>query len=628
MPLGLQRTAICILSASAWLLIGKAAPQQVPTFRDRVDLIQLDVSVVDKGHLPVRGLAATDFTVLENGKPQVIQAFVPINLPEEAPTKVGWMRDVAPDVVANTNVEEDRLIVMVLDDFSEDMDKDLWAQKKIKEIGRGIIEHLGPRDLAAVVYTVASKNNQEFTHDRARLLEAVDKYNRGASIPGFAAPAVLPRICEILGSVPERRKVLIWISPGEIPPGSGGVISVAQRFNVNIFPIDPAGIRAPVVPTAPKIDPTDPRAIPSSYDSQTAINNTERLNTLRMNLAGVAAMTGGQMFQFNEFSKSINQVFQETGSFYLLGYVSTNTTPDDKWRDLQVKVNRKGLTVRARNKTEPQASARANRPVLPSSPSVEALAGLVPVRDVPLSLSVVSFMSEASAGKVSSAAVTVTLGLPAPSEGADDLDVTLKAFTFDGTLKDTKTFRAHVPAAASIKPGQQVQVIQRMDLPTGRYQMRVGVTSAQRKASGSVYADFDVPDFARDAVSMSGVALSDAQQRSVVAEGAFSRLPEVLPMTSRQFAGDAKIVGLVELYQAGAGEPKPVPVWLTIKNDRQQSVSQQSSTIDPAQFAGGHGAQFRFELPLSKLAPGEYLLTVETASEKTKIQRNVRFVVK
>ena len=620
-------TLFLALAGASIAIVLRAAPQDAPQFRTRLDLVQLDVSVVDSKHQPVRGLTADDFTVLENGKRQAIQAFVPIDLPEEPPRTPGWMRDVAPDVVANTNVDEDRLIVLVLDDYSEDMDKDLFGQKKIKEIAHGIIDRLGPRDLAAVVYTVASKNNQEFTHDHARLIEAVDKYNRLAAIPEMAAPFVLPRVVEVLGSVPQRRKILIWLSPGVLPPGSAGVIELAQHYNVNIFPIDPTGIRpATAQPPAPNVA-VDPTAPPTFADNIARMSDIEHLSALRTNMFFLAAGTGGQMFQFNEFTKSINQVLTETGSFYLLGYVSTNTTPDDKWRDVEVKVNRKGVTVHARTKNSPKPFATPASASAAPSPALEALAGLVPVRDVPISLSVVPFMSEASAGPTTAAAVMVAIGLPAPVEGADDFDVVLKAFTFDGTLKGTRTFPAHVTATSTKAADRQVQVIQRVDLPPGRYQMRVGVTSAQRRASGSVYADFDVPDFGRDLVSMSGVALSNVLERGIIAPDMPGRLPIVLPMTTRAFAANALAAGLIEFYQGGNKPVQDVPVWLTIQDDREQVVWRQTEVVATNRFDATRRAPFRFDLPLTKLAPGEYLLTIEAAGEKAKIQRAVRFRV-
>src|SRR5438874_12522850 len=88
---------------------------QAPSFRASVDLIDIDVSVLDKNRMPVRGLTAADFTVLEDGKPQPIVAFDAVALPEWTQASPPWMRDVAPDVVTN-RLGAERVIVMILKD--------------------------------------------------------------------------------------------------------------------------------------------------------------------------------------------------------------------------------------------------------------------------------------------------------------------------------------------------------------------------------------------------------------------------------------------------------------------------------------------------------------------------------
>jgi len=611
--------------------------QVTPQFRARLDLIQVDVSVIDKDHQPVRGLTADDFTVLESGTKQTIEAFVPIDLPEEPPRAPGWMRDVAPDVIANTGVDEDRLIVIVLDDYSEDVAHDSWAQRSVKQIGHGIVDRLGPRDLAAVVHTVASRSNQEFTHDHERLSAAIDRFNPSAVLPEFAALSVLERVCEVLGSVPQRRKVMVWVSSGATPPGSniGSLISLAQRFNVNVYPIDPTGIRVGTTAQPSANNPlsatqagsaSDPIRVPTLADDVARTNNIDRLNNLRSNMFFLANMTGGHFFQLNEFTKSLNQVFRETGSFYLLGYVSSGTQLDDKYRPLEVRVNRKGATVHARTGTMPDLPpAKRQAPVALPAPTLEALAGLVPTRGVPLSITAVPFAVDASV-KGAKAAVAITLGLPAPTEGTDDLDVLIKAFTFDGTLRETRTFKARVDSrAAAVGPNRQVQIVDRIELDPGRYQLRASATSAIRNASGSVYSDLDVPDFSVP-LSMSGVALSDPGNTAVVSQAAEGRLPQTVSMTTRAFKGQAQ--GSVEIYQgAAARQLLPVAVAVSIRDDREAVVSKQVETIDPMKFEVSRRVNYRFDVPVTKLEPGEYLLTIDVKAGQASTKRDVRFSV-
>jgi VWFA-related protein len=637
------------LSATLGLLLilvsarSVSVQQATPQFRTRLDLIQVDASVVDKTHQPVRGLTAADFTILENGKPQNIQTFVPVNLAEEPPSPPSWMRDVAPDVISNTGVEDERLVVIVMDDYSDDVSKDLFAMRSSKEIGRGVVERLGPHDLAAVVFTVGSEHNQEFTHDRQRLLAAVDQFNPAKYLPQFSTFGVLERVCEVLGSVQQRRKAVIWISPGVAPPGTnlGAVINIAQAGNVNIYPIDPAGIRVGSV-SPPSASgglgatavgaASTPVTVPTPKDDMERMNDIDRLNSLRANMFALASFTGGHSFQWNEFQKSLNQVFRETGAFYLLGYVSSIPVVDGKPRRLEVKVNRKGVIVSSRSGYFPTVqSEAAPLPPPPSQAALEALSGLVPTRGVPLQIAAVPF---ATGGMP---AVAVTLGLPAPADGADDFDVLIKAFTFDGNLMQTRSVRAHVAARAPAAGSDNtVQLSDRLDLAPGRYQLRAAVTSALHQTSGSVYADLDVPDFSAVPLALSGVALDESgavrvtpteSARLISAVGSGLPFP-VAPVTTRNFPSSARVTSFLEIYQGPKPTPQPVLMTVSIRDGGDRVVFTQTDAMEIGRFDASHRAQYRFVLPLATIPPGEYLLTFDAKASPVTAHRDVRFTVR
>jgi len=73
-----------LIVAGMLVAVGPVAALQRPapqaTFRRRVDVVQLDVSVVRRGQ-PVRGLTAADFVVTDNGEPQVVDSVVLDQLP-------------------------------------------------------------------------------------------------------------------------------------------------------------------------------------------------------------------------------------------------------------------------------------------------------------------------------------------------------------------------------------------------------------------------------------------------------------------------------------------------------------------------------------------------------------------
>ena len=234
---------VVLALAIATLHSAAAQDQQQPSFRSRLDLVHLDVSVLDKKRQPVRGLTAADFTVLEDGKPQPVTVFSAIDVPPPPPPpSAKWLRDVPADVQTNDKVEqpEGRLFVIFIDDAM--LPGSPLASKNAREIARGVVDRMSAADQAAVVYSYASRNSQNFTRDRSKLVTSIDTHVMGASShllgwdtpllkdprdPKSQVPAVdsdmalrsgslrtLSLIAETLIKAPQRRKVLVYISAG------------------------------------------------------------------------------------------------------------------------------------------------------------------------------------------------------------------------------------------------------------------------------------------------------------------------------------------------------------------------------------------------------------------------------
>ena len=126
------------------------AQTQTPVFRGGTDVVQVDVTVLDKNRQPVRGLSQEDFTLSEDGKPQTLVAFAPVELPDAVRSTTKWMNDVAPDVTTN-EVPNKRVFVIVLDDSS--MQLDVAATNSMKQSANSIIDRMSHDDYAAVVFT-------------------------------------------------------------------------------------------------------------------------------------------------------------------------------------------------------------------------------------------------------------------------------------------------------------------------------------------------------------------------------------------------------------------------------------------------------------------------------------------
>jgi VWFA-related protein len=164
---------------------GSGADLYVPA---GVDIVHVEVSVLDKDRKPVRGLTAADFIITEDGLPREIVAFSPVELPRarveavDAP-EAAWTREVPSDVATNVVPAEGRLIVLLFDELTFRQVEKLPIARRL---ARATIEAMAPGDLAAILFLgkfYNAKAIQDFTADRARLLEAIDQPLTAAIVP-------------------------------------------------------------------------------------------------------------------------------------------------------------------------------------------------------------------------------------------------------------------------------------------------------------------------------------------------------------------------------------------------------------------------------------------------------------
>ena len=149
---------LVVLLAGATLRAGQAPagqapaappPSQTPTFKVQVDFIEVDAIVTDARGNYVRDLKKEDFQVFEDGKPQTITNFVPIDIRvEQAERPLFAKGAVEPDVQSNEQPFSGRVYVMVLDSAHTLPQNTNLVRRGAK---RFIDEKLGSNDLMAVV---------------------------------------------------------------------------------------------------------------------------------------------------------------------------------------------------------------------------------------------------------------------------------------------------------------------------------------------------------------------------------------------------------------------------------------------------------------------------------------------
>jgi hypothetical protein len=486
---------------------------------------------------------------------------------------------------------------------------------------------------------------------------------------------LLDRAVEYLTDVAERRKAIIYIGEG-IPfdiagvagtfnasPGaaSGGASAAmlqqrikeqmddlfdrAQRANVTIYTVDACGLRS--APTPP---------VPGARASTATCVRGNDLDYLE----NVAVATGGRaVVNSNDFDPGLNAVFLENSSYYLLGFAPADPTRDGKFRTVEVTVNRPGLTVRTRSGYDAPRDAPADRPKPAASPLMKALAGVVPKSDLPMQITGAAFAyvggmtadkpgDEAAAAtpeakkadkkkdkkdvQKPSASVLIAVGFKQPIRQSDERvveNVELQISAFDPDGRSYGNF--HQRADVVIRPGStgvaEYEVLGQIDLKPGRYQLRIAANLASFSDSGSVYYDIDVPDFANEPLSMSGLMLTSTPNPQFAPKNGLKPTVPIVPTTRRVFSPEYTAAAFARVYQGGKGKPVPATVRMSIRDEKNAVVIERKQDLPASLFSATRATDLQVEVPMKELAAGAYLLTIETTAGTTTVRRDSRFTI-
>jgi hypothetical protein len=146
--------------------------------------------------------------------------------------------------------------------------------------------------------------------------------------------------------------------------------------------------------------------------------------------------------------------------------------------------------------------------------------------------------------------------------------------------------------------------------------------------TGSVYFDVEVPYFTREPVMLSGLVLSVTPPQPAAPTDAAEAFLPVVPSSQRVFTSTDSAVGFVRVYQASSRAPGWVTFTVNIKDGADKTVERSSYSVPPERFAATRSADVSFNLPLSSLTPGEYLLTVDAVAGNRLARRLMRFSVR
>ena len=371
----------CTLAAAAQQ-VGQNVSSQNPgtyTFSTGSQLVIETVAVTDKKGVPVPGLAAKDFTVTEDGAPQAIKIFEYQNLPVPLPNapEAGDVRifeklgktQIAPEVPGRTKYKDHRLLALYFDMTAMPPPDQIRALTAADQFIR---THMTAEDLVAILrYTGgAVEVLQDFTADRSRLRSILQtliigegqgfgESNGDASTPDTGAAfgqddsefnifntdrqlSALQTASQMLSRLSEK-KSLIYFASGLRLNGLNNqaqlraTINAAIRAGVSFWPIDARGLIAmPPLGDASMGSPGG-QAMYSGAAFSAGIGDFQRSQDT---LYSLAADTGGKaLFDSNDLGKGILNAQEAVSSYYVIGYYTTNTAQDGKFRRIKITLN-------------------------------------------------------------------------------------------------------------------------------------------------------------------------------------------------------------------------------------------------------------------------------------------------
>ena len=579
--------ALCL---TALLLAGTCAPAQTAngnvqspgfTFKVNANLVLTDVVVRDKKTgLPVQGLKPADFQIFENGKPQHIISFDEQNVSRALSlpgTQTVSGRAGAPAATAATalgtsaeqqaaQLRNHRLIVLFFDLSSlqpDDLDRVEDAARKF------INTQMQAADLVAAVSLGNTLSlDQDFTSNKQLLLRAVDRYSGGTG-QGFTPGATsttnqvedttaytadeseyndintdrelfaIAAIAKALGPI-NQKKSLLYFSGGlqrdgiENEASLRSTVNAAVRNNLSIYSVDARGLQA----ISPLGDATTGSLRGNAAYTGGALQNNldANFNTQEV-LATLSSDTGGKaFFDNNDFAPAFQQVQNDTASYYVLGFHSTDLRQDGRYRRLEVRVDRPDAKISYRPGYYAPVDYRHANGEQREQSLEDALNGDLPETDMSVYLQ--PFFFRDATGRYNMPVALLVPGSEIPfAKGGDRDKATLDII---GNIKDAKghvlqqvrdTVKLAIDQSQQVRQ-KNIQYATGFTLPAGNYHLKFVVRENETGKLGSFETEVHVPDMSKEPLKMSSVVL--AAQR-IAPAGSGRRIDNPLVYDGEQY---------------------------------------------------------------------------------------------
>jgi VWFA-related protein len=608
----------------------------------------------------VRGLKQSDFHIYENGKQQQVSTFdfesvemaAPLNETTISGLAAGTSGSKAAVAVRPEDLRNHRLIVMFFDLTSmqpEDLDRSVEAAQEF------LRSKMQPADLVALVSLGNTfKVDQDFTANKEMLAHKVAIYN-GTKGQGFAegATANTNQVEDATGSTPDEseyndlntdrelfalrsvakslekiteKKSLLYFSGGisrdgiENQASLRAAVNAAVRANMAIYSVDTRGLEA--------VSPLG-NASTGSLRGTGAFNGGALANNMNSNFASQEVMaslstdTGGKAFlDSNDFAPAFAQVQRDTSAYYAIGFRSSDTARDGRFRKLTIKINRPGTKLEYRPGYYAPADFQHAGSEDRERELDEQLASDLPATDMAVYLDALYFRLDENRFYMPVSLIVPGSQIPFVKGGDKDkatLDI------IGEVIDEAKRPIGHARETVKLNLDSSLQAKQKniqyttsFNLPPGKYRLKFVVRENQTGQMGSFEAEITLPEMKKAPLKMSSIVLASLRQPSKKSSPLVRGGEEYVPNISHVFRQDQHLYLLYEIYSPAREKPaadapkgtKPGINLLSSLELIQGGTKVYETPLVQARainVEGRDAVAVELDVPLSGLKPGPYL---------------------
>jgi len=683
-------TIIVLVSLS--LLWGQQQPpvQNPPTsgggvkFTSITQLVVENVTVKDKSGNLVQGLTAKDFTITENGVPQTIAFFQFQQLqedtlaPEPAPPQavaavpeIGKEKDkekvapltqnqIAAETPGNLKYRDRRLMALYLDMTAMPIPDQLRALGAAQKF---INTQMAKADLLAIMEFAGGsvKVLHDFTDDRDALNTVINTLVAGegqgfdetvsddsAADTGAAFGqddaefnlfntdrqlAALETAVKMLGSLNEKKSLIYFASGLRL----NGVDNQAQmrattnaaiRANVYLYTIDARGL----VATPPMGDAT--RGSPGGNAMYTGGSQMAMSNNFQRSqdtLYALAADTGGKaLLDVNDLTVGIANAQKAMSSYYIMGYYTTNTALDGKFRkiaitlkDVSAKLDFRSGYFAGKEFTKFTTADKERQ-------LEDALMLGDPITDLTIALEVNYFQLNRAEYYVPVVMKVPGSELALARRGGAERTL----IDFIGEIKDefgTTVQNIRDKVDMKLSGETAAQLVKRpivydtgYTLLPGTYTIKVLARDDETGRIGTYMSKFIIPNLNKEEkrIPISSVVLSSQQvdQRDALftagkdktqsADPLVNDGQKLIPSVTRVFSKSRDMYVYLQAYERGATSTQPLVAFVTFYRGQAKAFETPPLPVTEGMDVKSKAVPLRFSLALNKLQPGRYTCQV------------------